>query len=317
MKSDSNASHGGAHGDAPAAHIVQQQVDECLCDDDFLLVHIVVADGLCRDGLEGAGSDVQGHILGANAFLMEGFEHGGGEVQSGGGGGHGAVIFGVNGLIACFIVGSGGALDVGWEGNLAVMFQPFGKRHVGGVPRESHLEGGTLHIFAARGGDAHLPVADRHVDEERVFPALGVAHHTFPRHRARLGEGRGGVGGGGEGLEAENLDGRARGVVHQQSRVNDLGVVEDEQVIGGELFGQLAELAVCDGPVPVNEQFGLVALGGGEEGDALFGQLVVVVLDSYVSIFCHNGGKNTKISGERTETMSIIIGFEKLVVVYG
>ena len=53
--------------------------------------------------------------------------------------------------------------------------------------------------------------------------------------------------------------------------MDDFGVVEHQQAVGRQQFGNVEELALRDVPVLVNKQFGVVALLKREFGYAIVG----------------------------------------------
>ena len=285
------ACDGGAHNHAFLVLAPEQVLDEGFGDDDFLLMHVMFADGFAGDGFEGAGTHMERHEVSVDALFSQTVKHFWSEVEAGGGGGHGAVVLGIDGLVALLVVGVGGAFDVGWERNFAVVLQPFGEGNGVVIPAEGHLEG-AFNVFAFGGGHGHLFAVNGYDNLQRVFPSFGVAHHAFPYHLAGLDESGGGVVGGAQGFQTEYLDGRAGEVVHQQSRVYHFGVVEDEQAVVGQEVGQVVEAAVGDAAVAVHQELGVVALRCREEGDSFFGQVVIEVFYSNIAWFSHSGGKS-------------------------
>lgn len=287
------ARHGGAHSDAAARQQAEHGLNALAGEHDLLLVHIVSADSLGAHGLEGARAHVERHILGGYALGLQRFQHSGCEVQSCRGGCHGAVVLGIDRLVALLVGGLCVALDIGRQGDLAVMLNPLGEAHGGIIPAEGDREGAVV-VAVMHRFDADLtPVHGSH-DGQRVFPFLGIAHHAAPGHLARLREGRGWVCGGGHGLQTEDLDGRSGGVVHQQACMDDLRVVEDQQIIRGEEVGQMVKAAVSDLAMAVDQQLGLVAFRSGIEGDAFFRERIVIIVNMDVLFFQHMGRKNTK-----------------------
>ena len=65
--------------------------------------------------------------------------------------------------------------------------------------------------------------------------------------------------------------------------MDDLGVVEDQQGVGWEEFGDVEELALAYLAVLVYEEFGLVASFEGEFGYAFVGKGIVEV--GYLDVF--------------------------------
>ena len=79
------------------------------------------------------------------------------------------------------------------------------------------------------------------------------------------------------GLQTEDFDGGACGFAEEEPRVDDLGVVEQQEGIGREQVRDVVETAFGDGTAAIDKEFGVVALVKREFGDAIVGQWVVVV----------------------------------------
>lgn len=80
-------------------------------------------------------------------------------------------------------------------------------------------------------------------------------------------------------LETEDLDEGSGVLAETEARLDDLGVVIDEQGVGGQEVGDVAEGVLADSSAAIDEELGLVALLHGITGYALGGQLVGVVAD--------------------------------------
>lgn len=80
-------------------------------------------------------------------------------------------------------------------------------------------------------------------------------------------------------LETEDLDEGSGVLAETEARLDDLGVVIDEQGAGGQEVGDVAEGVLADGSAAIDEELGLVTLLHGITGYALGGQLVGVVAD--------------------------------------
>lgn len=90
-------------------------------------------------------------------------------------------------------------------------------------------------------------------------------------------------------FEAEYLDEGTGFFLEMEARLNDLCVVVDEKVAGGEEVGQVVEMVLVDVAVAVVQQLGMVARGDRVAGYAVVGQVVVEVGDVdilYVKIHC-------------------------------
>ena len=80
-------------------------------------------------------------------------------------------------------------------------------------------------------------------------------------------------------LEAEDLDEGACLLAEAEAGLYYLGVVVDEECVGGQQLGYVAEGAMGDVALAIDEQLGLVTLGDGITGYLFGGQGIVVVAD--------------------------------------
>lgn len=74
-----------------------------------------------------------------------------------------------------------------------------------------------------------------------------------------------------ERFETKDLDKGAGLFFEVQPRLYHPGVVEHQQAVGRQCFGQLVEPTFFDGTLSVNQQFGVVALRKRKFGDTLVG----------------------------------------------
>ena len=79
------------------------------------------------------------------------------------------------------------------------------------------------------------------------------------------------------GLKAEDLDEGAGGLAEAEPRLDDLGVVVNEQCSGGQEVGYLAEGVLADEALAIDKELRLVALRHGIACYALGGQLIGIV----------------------------------------
>ena len=94
---------------------------------NMLCVHVVVANLLALDWLEGAGTNVQGNLLALNAVAVQFCQHLGGEVQTCRGGSHTALYLGIDGLVGGEVALLRLSVQIGRNGKFARLFEKFGK----------------------------------------------------------------------------------------------------------------------------------------------------------------------------------------------
>ena len=123
---------GGAYGGAAAA-MGEESLDGVARYVDELGVHLVVANLLALDGTEGAGADMEGDLIALYTSLIDGTQHAVGEMQSRGGGCHGAVNLRIHSLVGVEVALLCGAVEVGGDGQLAHGLEQGGEG-VGVVP---------------------------------------------------------------------------------------------------------------------------------------------------------------------------------------
>jgi len=116
---------GRAHGHAPAGLRRKERALGGGGEHVDFVVNGVGLDGVGGDGLKGAEADVQREVGGLHALCGERSEKFGGEMQPGGGRGHGDLprAVGINGLVTlevgCAFIGCAAALDVRRQGHVA------------------------------------------------------------------------------------------------------------------------------------------------------------------------------------------------------
>ena len=275
---------GGADGHDGLAVLCDEVGDERAAHDDGLGVHGMLADGVGGHGAEGAGPDVQRHLVEAEATLAQGGDEGLGEVEPRRGGGHGAVEAGEDGLVTVAVGRLGVAVQVRRQRDLARRLEHRGEGQ--GCGRPAELDVGILVVLRdalRREGDRLSAYVEFH-RERALLPAFGVADETSPTHGRRGGEGHLVVL---LGLKAKHLDARACGLVELQAGADDLGLVEDQQGALGQEVADVLELRLLYPAVLEHQQLGGVALGQGVLGDAVLGQRVVVGLNSDVFYSAH------------------------------
>ena len=265
---------GGADGDDGMADMGKDVLDVLPRDFDLLDVHFVFADGVGVDGFEGAGTDMEGDEVGGNAAGFEAVEHFGGEVKSGSGCGHRALVQSIDGLVAFVVATFGFAVEVGRQGDDAGVFDELGKGETA-IPGEVHYPG-IADGLATGGREDDLLVIDAEgAGQDAVFPLFVVADETGPGAPFPLLEGlrHGHL----VGLKAEDLDGGACRFAEKEPRMDDLGVIKDEQCVRRQKVGNVAEQAFGYDALAIDEEFGLVAPVKRELGYAVVGQWIVVV----------------------------------------
>ena len=206
----------------------------------------VLFDFFDADRLEGAEADVKGDFRGFDAAVAETGERLRSEMETGGGGGDGPALAGVDGLVAVAITGGIGAGDVGRERDMADLLDA-GEE----VVCRSEVEV-ALAKFAA-GDDLGLEFVV--VAEEKVLADADFAawtHEAFPIVRIALQlpseqdfdtaaeeVTRGRI------LRAERL-GLKTGAASKKASGKYAGIVEYQQITGVEKVGKIAKVAVSE-----------------------------------------------------------------------
>ena len=89
-------------------------------------------------------------------------------------------------------------------------------------------------------------------------------------------------------LKAEHFDKRSRLFVEVQACLDYFGIVENHQAVCRQAVGEGSEYGFGNLAVAIHQQFGLVAYGQRELGNAPVGQRIVEFTDFNMSgIFCH------------------------------
>lgn len=232
-----------------------------------LLVHGVILDGVAFHGTEGAGADVEGEFDDAAAAGADLVEHFRGKVESGGGGGDGAGMFGVDGLIAFGVVlGEVVAVNVGGEGWFADVLKGV-ENGVGSGGADAVQSVGT--VFEDFEGETAVK-ADVGAD----FRAAAAFHHHQPFAVGVF-----------ERFDKEAFHLTAGVFVAVGAGGNDAGVVEDEGVAGADEVGKVVDDAVGPGTggAVQAKHTGLIPLFGGMLRDETFGKIVI-------ELGCFHGG---------------------------
>ena len=89
-------------------------------------------------------------------------------------------------------------------------------------------------------------------------------------------------------FETEHFDERTGVLAKMQTGLDDARVVHHHERTFGQQLGQIAEMAMCNRAVVVNQKLGTVALCQRIFGDTLVGQLVSEVGNLYVFRISHN-----------------------------
>ena len=120
-----------------------------------------------------------------------------------------------------------------------------------------------------------------------LFPLLEVAHDAAPLTLALHGEGVLVVGRS-VGLKAEYLNAGTRRLVHNDTRANNLRVVEDEQRALRQLLGQRVKMALAYLAIAVYEQLRVAAILQRKLRNALVGQGIIKIVYIYVTFHIHH-----------------------------
>ena len=198
-------------------------------------------------------------------------------MQPGGGGGHRPLELRVDGLVARVVDFLALAVQVGRYGDAAERLEQLSEGHVDRPLEADALLAATL--AHAPGTQLFGAAVVLEVDfDGPLLPLLEVAHDARPLAGALDGKGAFVIGRL-AGLEAEDLDPGARGLVHDDAGADDLRIVEDQQLPGGEHLADIGEAALRNLAAAVDQQLRGAPLLKRELGDALLGQVVVVAVD--------------------------------------
>ena len=169
---------GGANGNGRAS-VCNEPFYGCAVYGNVLRVHVVAANLLALDWLEGAGTNVQGNLLALYAMVVQFCQHLGGEVQTCRGGSHTALYLGVDGLVGGEVALLCLSVQVGRNGQFARGFEDFCPSMVS-VPGEVYLVTGAVCLATGgREGDGFLANLYLLV-QGTCLPLLQVAHKAIP-----------------------------------------------------------------------------------------------------------------------------------------
>ena len=220
---------------------------------------------------EGPQTHVQRHLAAGNSLAAQVGEDLGGKVQPGGGGGHGAPLAGIHRLVAVAVVEFVGPANVGGQGDVAqpvhdavevtLVFEAQHPQAPFAPPRNHRLQ-----LAAAEQQALADPNPAARLDQR--FPGV-LAQGPHQQH----------FDGGFQHPSRGRLVAGQAGPVSDQAGREDLGVVQNQQVPGGQQLGQLGESVVGDPTAGSNQpqEAGLVALFGGVESNPVAGQRVFEV----------------------------------------
>ena len=103
------------------------------------------------DRLEGARAHVQGKVVGTDPPLVQCLQGVLGEVQSGGGRGHGPFVRRVNRLVTWPVGVGGRPVQVGGQGHLPGGFHHLGKGKRRVIPTKNYLIVGIIRLLSTQG----------------------------------------------------------------------------------------------------------------------------------------------------------------------
>ena len=255
---------GGAHGADALAGVLGavHHVAGLALDDHLLGVHLVLGEVLDLHRAEGAQAHVQRHFREVDALELGALHQLAAEVQAGGGGGHGTLVLGVDGLVALRVGGLGVALDVLRQRGLAHLGDGLLELLVGAIEQEAQRA-------AAAGG-----VVDHLGHQLVVLPEVqlvadpdlaGGVHQHVPEQAVAV-----------QFAQHEDLDlGAGLLLVAPHARGEHAGVVQHEHVALVEIVEDVAELLVLDlaGLAVQHHQAAAIAVLGGVEGYELLGEV--------------------------------------------
>ena len=116
-----------------------------------------------------------------------------------------------------------------------------------------------------------------------VFPFLEIAYQTKPRAMATGLEHQFVVCGIGR-LQQEHLNERSCLLAEMKTGLDNLGVIEDHQGSLWQIVRKMTERVFTNLAMSIDQQFRLVTLGQRELGNPFVGQVVIIVVNSYM--FC-------------------------------
>lgn len=279
----------GADGD-DAAVGGAGSVDLCGCggrDGIVLGVKMMIFDGRHVDRLESAESDVERDFRGFDVAIAQAGENFSSEVKSCGRGGYGSALTSIDGLIAVAIGGGIGTRNVGRKRNVADGIEGSEEILAG---READM---ALAEFSAgddlglelvvsvfgRAEEKMLADGDLAPRADKTFPFIGIMAELASKED--LGPSVEKIPCGGipraNGLRVES------GATRIETRRKDARVVEDNEIVGTEKMGEIAELAVgkCFVSCAYVEQARGGTVGEGLLGNEFRGKIEVEIGDQH------------------------------------
>ena len=229
---------------------------------------------------------MKGEFLTVNARLIERFQHTLREVKTGSGGSDRTFDFGIDRLVGRLVALLRFTIEVRRNGQFTYCIQEFCPGVVT-IPRELNDVGSAMKPFPFTSQSHLLTIGHLNLTKEfALFPFFQIAHQAVPLHAPLLGEIQLIVVGKGW-FETEHLD---EGTLYafygcfseMQACLDDLRVVEDHQSTCGQVFGQGGKDVLAHLTLVIDEQLAGITLCQRKLGNALVGQVVVVISNMYV-----------------------------------
>ena len=282
----------GAYGRDVVAAVKQvlQRVETRL---EVFGVHRMLRRVVALDRKECPRTDVERHGLEFESFAAHALDELLGKVESCRGCGDRTLEFGIYGLVTRQVDLLALAVEVGRDGYASEVFEQLAEGHVG-IPREAYDMLARAPLGDTGRETACAPLIFEWYLHIAILPLLQIAYDAAPAAGAARGKGPLVVGRIVR-LEAEDLDARTRCLVHDDACAYDLRVVEYDERRCRQLLVDMAETALADGAVAVDEQFRVAAVRKRELGYALLRQRIIEIV--YVDVTFHCGcfgGKVTK-----------------------
>ncbi len=244
--------HAAAAG-AGAAYLFDQRGT----DVEPLLVHHVLVELVHPHRLEGAGAHMQGDVAELHPALAQARQQRLVEVQPGGGRGDRADFAREHGLIALAVFDTRLAADIGRQRQAASLEQPVLQRGRDLETQQIELAIAAQHLGLAAGIERDHAAGLGRLAGADLYARLALAKQALD----------------------QDLHSPAAGLLPEQARRNDPGVVEDQQIAGLQQLGQIAHLAVAEGRWRRrhHQQAAGGTFGQRRLGDQFFGQLVMEI----------------------------------------
>ena len=227
-------------------------------------------------GQERSRSDMERHLLEPESAGFHPFDQLRGEMQPGGRRRHRTFELRIDRLVARVVDLLALAVQVGRNRNAPEIFQQLPESHRG-RPLETHdalasvvLDEPRAERFGAFAVEIDLDVP--------FLPLLAVAHDARPCALPRDSE-RPLIIGRVVRFEAEHLDTRPGGFVHDDPGPDHLRVIENQQFTRRQHVADVGELLFPDFTAPPDEQLRGAALRKREFGDPLVGKVVIEAVD--------------------------------------